>query len=479
MDLGTSSIKAVLCKSDGKIIAKESAETTIIKPSTCEAEIDPEQYFLEFTGLVKSLVSQISDPKEIKAICLSGATGNTILLDHANKPLARAISWLDTRTLIEGEDPWTDLDRKQLYQKNGWPYFGTFPLAHLGWLEKKKPELWKEARRFAMLHDFIFEKLCGLWIIDHSKATTFYLQDQVQRKWNLELLSTLGIKKSQLPQLCESGKACGSLTPEICELTGLSTTTMPVTGSFDHPSAARGTGVWEEGDLLISAGTSWVVFTPVENREIALKENMLIDPFLSTNGCWGAIFALTAVGEKLHKLLAKAFPSKSNEAMYEHFNSLAMEAEPGAGGTIVNLLDHTEEANWKIAQSCTPQQLCRALMEGIVFQIAQRVEQVNLLTGRSSGKLIFTGGPTKSAIWTSILADVLNRPVSIPKDGEYAGAMGAVILGGMGCGIYSDERDGFNQLKHPFTTTQPDPACSDAYIEIQRHFHEETAMVSQ
>jgi hypothetical protein len=49
----------------------------------------------------------------------------------------------------------------------------------------------------------------------------------------------------------------------------------------------------------------------------------------------------------------------------------------------------------------------------------------------------------------------------------------------MGCGIYSDERDGFNQLNYPFTTTQPDPACSDAYIEIQRHFHEETAMVSQ
>ena len=54
------------------------------------------------------------------------------------KPLARAISWLDTRTLIEGEDPWTDLDKEQLYQKNGWPYFGTFPLAHLGWLKKNK-----------------------------------------------------------------------------------------------------------------------------------------------------------------------------------------------------------------------------------------------------------------------------------------------------------------------------------------------------
>ena len=52
-----------------------------------------------------------------------------------------------------------------------------------------------------MLHDFIFEKLCGLWIIDHSKATTFYLQDQVQRKWNLELLSTLGIKESTTPTI--------------------------------------------------------------------------------------------------------------------------------------------------------------------------------------------------------------------------------------------------------------------------------------
>ena len=478
MDLGTSSIKAVLCDSDGNLITKGSTSTTLINPAKSRVEIDPEQYFLEFTELVNFLVSKVDNAEEIKAICLSGATGNTLLINEVGNPLGNAISWLDTRTLEEGQDPWPHLDKEHIYYKNGWPYFGTFPLAHLGWLKKNQPETWVKAKRFAMLHDFIFHKLCGDWVMDHSKATTFYLQDQVAKKWNPELLDSLGIHEDQLPRLCESGEPCGALIEEARKITELTSNTQVVTGSFDHPSAARGTGVFNEGDMLISAGTSWVVFTPIREREIGLSENMLIDPFLSPNGCWGAIFALTAVGEKLENLLSKIIPNPNKDVLYEEFNQLAMEAEPGAGETFINLLNQTEIEYEGIARSSSPQNVCRALMEGIVFQTSQRVKRVAELTGTNTGKLIFTGGPTKSKIWSTILADVLNREISIPINGEYAGAMGAVNLGGIGCGIYKDEQSGFEMLKQEVRVIAPDAGRSKKYEEIQTRFFEQTIKLS-
>ena len=471
-DLGTSAVKGVLCDAAGARIAQVSRPITLLRPDHQRVELDAEQYVQMLFELIQELVSHADDPGRIKAVSFSGATGNTVLLDEGFRPVRNAISWLDTRAAGQAAALWPGLDPEWIYQRGGWLFDGTFPLAHLGWLKSFEPQAWAEARHFTMLNDYIYYRLCGRLVVDHSKATAFYLQDQEKREWNTQLLDGLGLKSGQLAALEPSGSVCGVLTDEAAAVSGLAPGTRVVTGSFDHPSAARSTGVLEEGDLLISSGTSWVVFAPVRNRATGLKGRMLMDPFLSPSGCWGAMFALTGVAEKLHAYLEHGITGDGADSLHESFNRLAAEARPGADGLFINLYCQPVEDNMDLIRQADPCNLARALMEGIVFLARSRIDQLQQLTGAQAGRIVLTGGPTNSPVWPSIVADVLNRPVVIPDTGEHAGAMGAVLMAGMGLGIFDNEEDAYAKTRSGERVIQPDPARSRRYEQLYQEYAE-------
>ncbi len=469
-DLGTSAMKAVLSDTDGNIVCQASRQVNILRPEKTRVELDAVLYFQDVCAIIKELMSEVSDPGRVKALCLSGASGNTVLLDENYKPLRKVISWMDTRTAGKESELWPELDTKRIYKSAGWPFGGTFPLAHLGWIKKFEADVWQKASYFTMLSDYIYYRLCGRLVVDHSKATTFYMQDQESSTWNKELLEFFKLETHQLAELLPPATACGTVTPEALSLTGLAAGTQLVSGSFDHPSAARSTGVIEEGDLLISAGTSWVVFAPVKNRETGLKGKLLVDPFLSPSGCWGAMFALTAVAEKMKEYLDNCITKRDGESLYEGFNRLAAEAETGSEGLFIELFSQPYEKSKALVENVASKNIARALMEGIVFLTRSRVDALMSLTGSSADRIVLTGGPTISHTWLSILADVLGRPVVIPETGQHAGAMGAVILAGIGAGVFRDEKDAYLKTKSRERIIEPDPDRSKLYQKIYRDY---------
>ncbi|MDP6523385.1 MAG: FGGY family carbohydrate kinase [Kiritimatiellia bacterium] len=469
-DLGTSAMKALLSDSEGRIVGQASRQVDTLRPEATIVELDAEAYFQDICSVIGELVSKTDDPKQVVAISFSGASGNTVLLDKDYSPLEKVISWLDTRTAGAETELWPELAPESIYHSAGWPFGGTFPLAHLAWYKRFKPDVWKKARHFTMLNDYIYHRLCGRLAVDYSKATTFYLQNQEERKWNKDLLYFLGIEEYGLSELLPPGSVCGTVTPEAAQATGLQTDTLVVTGSFDHPSAARSTGVFEEGELLISAGTSWVVFAPIRKRETGLNGRMLVDPFLSPSGCWGSMSALTAVAEKMNEYLENCIGSNGGESLPERYDRLAAEAEPGANGFYLELFKQPYEQMKEQVEEVAPRNIARALMEGIVFLTRNRIDKLSRMTGKPAGRIVLTGGATKSPVWPSIIADVLNRPVAIPETGQHAGAMGAVVFAGMGAGVYRDERDGYEKIKPKEIVIEPDPVRSKLYQRIYKDY---------
>ncbi|QEN09164.1 hypothetical protein EXM22_14685 [Oceanispirochaeta crateris] len=469
-DLGTSTIKALLSNTNGKIIEQTSRPVNLHHPAESRVEIDPEGYFQDICSIIREFVKNTNQAENIKALSFSGASGNTIILDENYLPLDNAISWMDRRTAGTKMELWSELDLEKLYYSTGWPFKGTFPLAHLSWYKHYKPELWKKTRHFSMLNDYIYYRLCGRLAVDYSKATTFFLFDQVKSLWNTSLLDLLNITDNDLAEMLPSGTACGTIMPEITEMTGLQTKTQIVTGSFDHPSAARSTGVFEEGNVLISAGTSWVAFSPVRNRETALKWKMLVDPFLSPAGCWGSMVALTGIAEKMEEYLVNCIGSNEDESLFARYDRLASEAEPGADGLYIELFKQPYIQMKDQLKDIQPKNIARALMEGIVFLIRNRIEKLTSLTGKPIDRIVLTGGPTKSSIWPSILADVSGQPIVIPETGQHAGAMGAVMLAGIGVGLYSDEHDAYEQTKSQELIIEPDPVRSKLYQKIYKDY---------
>ena len=467
-DLGTSAMKAILTDTGGNAIATASRRVAILRPEPGYCEIDPESYFNDVVDIIREIAARCGSSGHIRAMSFCAASGNTLLLDENYNPVMNTISWLDSRSVGRAGELWPEIDGKRILQQVGWPWAGSFPLAHLAWIRDFRPDVWKKARYYTMNNDYVYHRLCGRLVVDPSKATTFYLLNQIEEDWNQELLEYLNLKATNLSEIVPSGAIAGTLKSDICDRTGLSEETVVVAGSFDHPSAARSTGVFEEGDILLSAGTSWVAFTPLRHRETGLENGMLVDPFMRPEGCWGGMLALTAVAERIDALLTRRFGEVG--ALYERFDTLAMASPPGADGLMLDPLRQSADEIADLTGNSSDSSFCRAIMEGCVFLLVSKIRALENVIDSGVRRSVMVGGPTKSPVWPSILAAAIGTPLHIPESNAHAGALGAAIMAGVGAGIFADVRAGHEQMEMPTRVLEPGDTETSIYGAIYRDF---------
>ena len=238
IDLGTSAVKAILVSVDGVVHATRSRGVEIVRSDGNRCEIVPRRYIEGLYELLRDLTTNA--PRNlIRAMSICAASGNTLLLDEKREPVTNAISWLDRRTAGMERELWPELIPDDVYRRVGWPWNGTFPLAHLAWLRDNDPARWDLARFRVMNNEYIYHLLGGDLAIDPSKATTFYLYDQEARRWNEDFLAFLGVSEDELANIVPSGSFVGTIRKLASTETCLPSETKIVTGCFDHPAAAR------------------------------------------------------------------------------------------------------------------------------------------------------------------------------------------------------------------------------------------------
>lgn len=383
LDLGTSAVKGVLVGDDGELLARAKRPVDFLHPRPGFVEIAPEAHWQSVHALICELAAQ--SPAPVAALSMAAASGNTLLLNADGTPRTNIISWLDAR------DDWCPPDSWKVHEVVGWPGIPSFPLAHLHWLQQHQPATLKGAL-VGMNNDYLAWRLCGRRALDHSSATPFYLQDQRTFTYHRPFLDAFGIAEHQLPDLLPSGTRIGTLHPELCA-PGLTPATAVVSGSFDHPAAARALDVTQAGDLLVSCGTSWVGFYPVPERRVIAGE--LADPFLSqSGGPWGSIFSVPQIGLRIEAWIREHYGASADR--YARCNADALAGDSPAR---------------------------RMMLETIQTFMTK-------LGSRSPARLVMAGGPAEGAAWPVLLARQLGIPVAVSAFHQDAGAVGAARIAG-------------------------------------------------
>ena len=95
--------------------------------------------------------------------------------------------------------------------------------------------------------------------IDPSNAAITMLYDIKKGTWSKKILEIARINENQLPSLTPSGKVIGPLTKEVAKSLGLPTSVLVFSGGHDQYCAALGANVTKPGEILLSAGTAWVI----------------------------------------------------------------------------------------------------------------------------------------------------------------------------------------------------------------------------
>lgn len=75
-------------------------------------------------------------------------------------------------------------------------------------------------------------------------------------------------------------------------------------------------------------------------------------------------------------------------------------------------------------------ELTQAVLERVAFAIRDAADAL-LSTGTELASTLAVGGGTRSPIWMQFLANVLDQPIHLPKDGDLGAAFGAARLGMM------------------------------------------------
>lgn len=436
MDMGTSSVKAILMTEDGKVqkVARGAFEYT--KLANGGVEISAESYAKVCIDVIKELSDYAKG--DVKAICASSASGNLLVLDKENKPLTGIINWQDKRVGDEAKEVFDYLNPDEFYNQIGWPFgYKAFPLAQMAYIKKNSPEVIKNAGKVCMSTEYLYFLLTGKWGISTSAGTPFFFIDQQKKEYIPHLLDTLGVSEDMFPPVMDAAKTLGGILPQMSEATGLKEGTPVVLGTFDHPSAARGVGVLKEGQVLLSCGTSWVGFFPIKDRQKIADAKMLIDPFLAPQGgCWAGMTSVASISERIW-LYVSTFIDDGKDA-FSMLSALAKKAEKGAGGLKINPKD---EPNKEEILRFSKENIARAIMEGTVNLLKERLDMLKE-KGIGATQGIMVGGPSEDPYWIELIEDMTGIKLSVIH-GQYAGAVGAATMAGIGCGIYESEEKAF------------------------------------
>ena len=124
--------------------------------------------------------------------------------------------------------------------------------------------------------------------------------------------------------------------------------------------------------------------------------------------------------------------------------------DPAARGTFAGLRMDTGRAD-----------MTQAVLEGVAFAIRDCVE-----VARDQGIDIrasrVCGGGAKSALWRTILSNVLGIPLELPQT-EQGPGYGGAMLAAVACGAYPDVKTCARKLTAVKDVTQPEPGLTAAY----------------
>ena len=441
LDIGTSSIKGIMISTDGaeRYTGRVPFEYTTL--SDGGVEISAEDYLSSCYELLRKLSSQLPKGDKIAAISAASASGNLLFLGADGEPASPIFNWQDHRVTDEAKRVLGEFDTDSYYRSTGWQFsFKSLPLAILCYYKCHHPEILESCSKVCMSTEYLYFKLTGKWGIGTSAGTPFYLIDQVNGMYRTDILDKLGIPLKKLPPIMKTGSILGKITEEAAKECGIKAGTPVIIGTFDHPSAARGVGVTKEGQLLLSCGTSWVGFYPINDREKIVAANMLIDPFLSeTGGPWAGMISLASLSGQI-EAFTKAYVD-SSDTWYQKLVEYSEKSEIGAGGLSINLLEKPNDAEIRKFEK---KNIARAIMENVVNMLSDSLSNI-AKAGIEAKEAVMVGGPSENPLWARLIEEKTGIKVRV-LHGSYAGAIGAAVLAGTAVGIYSNENSAFKSL---------------------------------
>ena len=467
LDLGTSSAKAVVTDTGGRVLAQAAAGYAVTSTSPGYAESDPADWWSAVTGCAREAVQAAvrAGGARPSAIGLSGQMHGLVMASADGRALRPALLWADSRA-TGSLRAYRQLGPKALARlANPLAPGMTGPL--LMWVAEHERVAYRAARWALAPKDWLRARLTGQVHAEPSDASASLLYDVPGDRWDLEVVGALGLDAGLLAPLLPSAAApAGHLTARAANELGLPAGIPVAAGAGDTAAATLGSGIGL-GEVQLTIGTGAQVIRPLAGAVSRADAGVHLYRSATPTG-WYQMGATLSAGLSLNWV---------REVMNATWEELYASADrPGRGPIFVPHLsgertpycDPALRGSWTgLSLADDRASLLRGALEGVAFAIRDALDA--LLGDDRPPYLRLAGGGTLAGGWRQLLADVLGWPL-YAVDLPAASGRGAALLGAVAAGLLS-----FDDIAGPLAppaslVAEPDPAMAASHAERHARF---------
>lgn len=478
IDIGTTSVKAVLISTEGRIIAEANCAHDLMSPHTNWAEENADIWWENTIRAVKKLAAEC--PHEIKQVSCIGCSGMVpaiVMLDENGIPIRNTIQQNDARAVKQIAHISRMLNQEELYCRTGGRTNQQHIVPRLLWVKENEPETWARCRKVLGSYDYIVYKLSGTYSLEINWAVESGAYDIHKRCWIDEYLTPFGMSQELFPQVNESMSVVAETLPEMMDLMGLPGGIPIIAGSADHVASTLAAGVISEGDMLIKFGGAGDILYCTS--ELKTSPKLFIDyhdvpnSYL-INGCMAASGSLV-------KWFTKDIMQSGDPEILRQMDEAAEKLPPASDGLVIlpyflgektPLFD--PEARGVICGltlSHTRAHIFRAALEAVIYGFRHHRDVLQEM-GLTPRRIMATNGGAKSRFWCQIAADVLGKEIkAFPS--HPGSALGVAFLAGLSVGVFSkwDEINLFLSDYRLFSPNEDAVKVYDKSYQIYRNLY--------
>jgi len=467
LDLGTTAVKALVVDENGQVLSQGS-QGYPLHSDGAKIEQRAEDWVEGSAVAIRQAVENLKDV-EICAISLSTQGGSTVPVREDGNCIGNAWTWMDTRCQKEAETVEKALTDEYIYKATGWKIDPSLDAAKI--LRMKGMEEYKDAKKYLTTLEIVNLWLTGKDVIDPTNCAIRQLWNIEKNDWDDAILRCIGLRREELPEVRPTGALVGGLTEEAAKATGLKAGIPVYNGAHDQYCGSIGAGAVHDGDMLLSAGTTWVLMGISEKP--LFTESYIAPGKHPVEGLYGAIASLVCSGASLQWFKNNFLPEE-----FDEMNRRVAENRDATGA--LTFFPYMAGANYPLWQVNAKGaftgiglehdrfHFARAIMEGVAFGIRRAVEDFRK-NGTEVKSIVMMGGAARSAVWMDMIASITGVTIQSLNQSDVC-ALGAAVIAAVSGGLYTSYEEAARAMVHVEKVYTPKAEDAAYYDEKFRNY---------
>ena len=446
LDIGTSSMRGILFKENGKklFITQKSYRLINKKGGIVEQEVSvlKDALYYVVDKVVKE-AKRISE--EIDVISVTGQRSSIIVVDENGQPLCNSIMWQDVRNSEVCDKLLSKNDT--IFEKSGCGVNTIFSGSKIRWMREEEKKIYEKTYKVLNIPSYIMYLMTGEYITDYTYGSRTNLMNIKECKWDLELLNIFNIERKHLCDLKKPGSIIGKTKKEFFINTGIKEGTNVISAGGDQQCGAIGQGVYKEGQLSIVVGTGAFLVTSCDK----VPYNITNDVICNASSVSGKYIIESNVLTccSAFNWFCKNFYNNDNidyELINKELESVYME---NGECLVLPYFQGRSTPDWNskaqavfsnISLATKRQDILKGILEGVFIEINNNIQRLKKYVDIKH--IYVSGGLTKSSLINQMQADVYGVPIYIMEECEST-ALGALIVTLYNLGIYNTIDEAF------------------------------------